>query len=44
MYTNVVFCDLALLLQLLEYKMENGDQFQQSKAKYDCLLFGKITI
>lgn len=28
----------------VEYKMENGDQFQQSKAKYDCLLFGKITI
>lgn len=25
---------------LLDYKMENGDQFQESKAKYDCLLFG----
>lgn len=24
-----------------ESKMENGDNFQESKAKYDCLLFGK---
>ncbi|KAK7325023.1 hypothetical protein VNO77_29042 [Canavalia gladiata] len=31
---------LCNILKLPEFKMENGDQFQEiSKAKYDCLLF-----